>query len=228
MKQIKSIVRQFQNSFSFDCNLKVKTFAEYHYRAHDLIKGWLKKKKVKYPNFIAQLDTYIELSGAESVSHNNSKAPSDADPSSSGDENMGVTKNAARSKKTETTSSANPNLKALANKFAEDTKPGYLDLLKTDQDLTDAIDLLQNVIFFLNKISTISQGGKNSNSLRQKKLTRNSRPLNKFQKTMQDITTIHEDLNENEDDQYSAAKRIKMTSMNDLLALKVDSKITAD
>jgi hypothetical protein len=39
MKQIKSIVRQFQNSFSFDCNLKVRTFAEYHHRAHDLIKG---------------------------------------------------------------------------------------------------------------------------------------------------------------------------------------------
>jgi hypothetical protein len=60
---------------------------------------------------------------------------------------MGVTKNAARSKKTATTSSANPNLNPRANKFAEDTKPGYLDLLKTDQNLTDAIDLLQNVIF---------------------------------------------------------------------------------
>jgi hypothetical protein len=60
---------------------------------------------------------------------------------------MGVTKNAARSKKTATASSDNPNLNARANKFAEDTKPGYLDLLETDQNLTDAIGLLQNVIF---------------------------------------------------------------------------------
>jgi hypothetical protein len=58
-----------------------------------------------------------------------------------------MTKNAVRSKKVVTTSSANPNVNPRAKKFREDTKLGYLDHVKTDQNLTDAIDLLKNVIF---------------------------------------------------------------------------------
>jgi hypothetical protein len=145
MKQIKSKVRQHQNSFTFDCYLKAITFTEYHARAETLLKTWLKKKKIKYPSYINQLPSYIELSDAESLSATNSKAPSDPDLSPSENPKIDPKKNAInpekKKKKTDSTSSGNPSINARANKFAEDEPGGYLAHIESDQNLTDAIDL---------------------------------------------------------------------------------------
>ena len=160
MKKIKSIVREHHNSFTFDCYLKAITFAEYHARAETLLKAWLKKKKIKYPNFINQLPSYTSLSDAESLSPNNSKPQSSANDSSPPSDDEAPSKKSKivlpknvfdQKKKAPTTSSSgNPSIKARANKFAEDKPGGYHDYLEPDQNV------------FL--------GGKDSQSLSQKKI----------------------------------------------------------
>jgi len=142
LKQIKQLVREPKNSFGFDSYLKTIGFNDYFTRADLLIKKWLKKKKVKYPNYVKDLDTYKDLSDSESKPKD-SKVTSDNDVSSSDDQKIGLTKNNLRNspqKRERLASTSNPTIRA---GYAEDSK-GYYGLTNADPSMNDAIDLLHN------------------------------------------------------------------------------------
>ena len=88
IKKIRILIRE-DSVLKFDCFLKVVNFTEFLGRAENLIKGIIKKRKIKYPNFVTQLDSFKEISDSDSKNSHASGSDSEAGSRDGSKDNLG-------------------------------------------------------------------------------------------------------------------------------------------